>query len=199
MARKTLKEQLIDSEIIYAYARCGEKSLYELENFVHEPNQADITGVGERCFEAKMYGAAKILFTKTGNMQKLAQVFVCNKEYTAAYDAAKIADVPKVWKAVCFSCVRAKEFRTAGQCAKNVVIHPDHLEELIQCYEKFGYIDELILVLDQGQTLERTHTGIYTELAVIYAKYHPQKLMDLIRTYPAKLQIPKLIRACEKY
>ena len=42
MARKSLKEQVIDSELIYAYARCGEKCLVELENFVREPNQADI-------------------------------------------------------------------------------------------------------------------------------------------------------------
>ena len=40
MARKTIKEQLIDSELIYAYARCGEKCLGDLESFVREPNQA---------------------------------------------------------------------------------------------------------------------------------------------------------------
>lgn len=67
MARKTLKEQLIDSELIYAYARCGEKCLGDLDSFVREPNQADIQKVGEKCFEAKMYEAAKILFTKVGN------------------------------------------------------------------------------------------------------------------------------------
>lgn len=42
MARKSLKEQVIDSELIYAYARCGEKCLVDLENFVREPNQADL-------------------------------------------------------------------------------------------------------------------------------------------------------------
>jgi len=67
MARQTLKEQLIDSELIYAYARCGEKCLGDLDSFVREPNQADIQKVGEKCFEAKMYEAAKILFTKVGN------------------------------------------------------------------------------------------------------------------------------------
>jgi clathrin heavy chain len=53
------------------------------------------------------------------------------KEYVLAYEAAKKADIPKVWKAVCFSCVRAKEFRTASLCGSNIIIHPDHLEDLI--------------------------------------------------------------------
>ncbi len=38
MARKKLKEQIIDSELIFAYASCGEKFLGELENFISEPN-----------------------------------------------------------------------------------------------------------------------------------------------------------------
>ena len=37
-------------------------------------------------------------------------------EYVQAFEAAKKADIPKVWKAVCFACVRAKEIRTAGLC-----------------------------------------------------------------------------------
>lgn len=46
---------------------------------------------------------------------------------------------------------------------------------------------------------ERTHNGIFTELGIIYAKYNPARLLDHIRTYTAKLHIPKLIRACENY
>lgn len=38
MARKTIKDQKIDSELIYAYARNGEKYLPDLESFVTEPN-----------------------------------------------------------------------------------------------------------------------------------------------------------------
>ena len=121
------------------------------------------------------------------------------KEYVAAYEAAKKADIPKCWKAVCFACVRAKEFATAQKCAQNIIIHPDHLEDLIQHYERFGYFNELILLLEQGMRHERTHNGIFTELGIIYAKYNPTRLMDHIRTYTGKLHIPKLIRACENY
>jgi len=38
------------------------------------------------------------------------------KDYVAAYEAAKKANIPKAWKAVCFTCVRAKEFKTATLC-----------------------------------------------------------------------------------
>jgi len=34
-------------------------------------------------------------------------------EFNKALEAARKADIPKVWKAVCFACVRAKEFATA--------------------------------------------------------------------------------------
>ena len=38
MARKSLKEQIVDSELIFAYAKCGDKYLGEIENYVSEPN-----------------------------------------------------------------------------------------------------------------------------------------------------------------
>lgn len=42
MARKTLKEQMIDSELIFSYACCGDKYIGQLESFISDPNQADI-------------------------------------------------------------------------------------------------------------------------------------------------------------
>ena len=190
---------MIDNELIFAYAKCGPRFLPELENFIYESNQADLTKCGERLLENGLNEAGKIIFKKTGNNQKLAQVLVKLKEYQAAYDAARKADIPKVWKEVAFVCVRAKEFRTASLCGLHVIIHPDHLEDLIQHYEKFGYYEELILLLEQGMNLDRAHNGIFTELGVLYAKYTPQRLMDHIRTYSKSLHIPKLIRACEKF
>lgn len=38
MARKTIKDVKVDSELIYAYAKGGEKYLPDLEQFVSEPN-----------------------------------------------------------------------------------------------------------------------------------------------------------------
>ena len=45
----------------------------------------------------------------------------------------------------------------------------------------------------------RTKNDIYTELRIIHAKYLEHRLMDHIRTYGQRLNIPKLIRACEIY
>lgn len=101
----------------------------------------------------------------------MAAVLVRLKQFQAAFEAAKKADVPKVWKEVCFACVRAKEFRTANLCGLKIIIHPDHLEDLIKHYERFGYYEELIYLLEQGMSLERAHQGIYTDLGIMYAKY----------------------------
>jgi clathrin heavy chain len=199
MARSKKKDQNVDNELIFAYAKGGEKYLSDLETFVGEPNQANIQMCGDRCFEDKIYLAAEILYKKCANNQKLAQTYVMLKKYQLAFDAAKKADVPKVWKAVCFACVRAKEFNMAALCGQHIIIHPDHLEDLNAFYEKFGYTDELVHLLEQGMNLERTHNGIYTDLGIMYAKYQPKRLMDFIRAYNQKLQIPKLIRECERY
>lgn len=47
--------------------------------------------------------------------------------------------------------------------------------------------------------LEKNQGGIQTELGVLLAQYAPNKLMDHIVAHHSKIQIPKLIRVCEKY
>ena len=118
-----------------------------------------------------------------GNNAKLASTLVQLGEFQAALEAAKKANTPKTWKEVNMACVRHKEFRLAEQAGMHIIIHPDHLEELIRYYEKYGYSEELIRLLENGLTLERSHMGLYTELGVIYAKYHPERLMDHLQTY----------------
>jgi clathrin heavy chain len=122
MARKSIKDSRIDSELIYAYAKNGERYLSDLEGFVSEPNQADAQKCGDRCFDDILYLAAEILYKRVSNNQKLAQTYVKLKKFQAAFDAAKKAGVPKVWKAVCFACVRAKEFRMAALCGQHVIV-----------------------------------------------------------------------------
>lgn len=201
MARGQLKERVIDSELIFCYAKCGDKYLAEIENFINDPNQADILETANRCFENKLFNAAKLLFSKAGNNQKLAVTFVMLKQFQQALDAAKVAGIPNVWKQVCFACVRAKEFKHANTAGLNIIIHPDHLEDLIQFYEKFGYYRELINLLEQGITHERAHPGIFTELGSLYAKYQSNSLMDFIHMHSSsnKILIPKLIKSCELY
>lgn len=147
----------MDNELIFAYAKGGERWLGDMETFVGEPNQANHELCGDRCFDDKLYLAAEILYKRISNNQKLAQTYVNLKKFQLAFDAAKKADVPRVWKAVCFACVRAKEFNMAALCGQHIIIHPDHLEDLNAFYEKFGYWAELIHLLEMGMNLERTH------------------------------------------
>jgi len=97
------------------------------------------------------------------------------------------------------ACVAAEQFRLAQIAGMNIIVHPDHLEELIAHYEKQGHFEELISLLDSGLSNERAHVGMYTELGVLYSKYKPDKLTDFIKMNTTKLNIPKLIQACERH
>lgn len=129
----------------------------------------------------------------------MATVHVKLREFQEAYNAAMKADIPKVWKEVCFACVRFKEFKFAHLTGQKVIIHPDHLDDLIKHYERFGYYEEVQSLLESGMSLERTHNGIYTYLGIMYAKYNTKRLMDHIMAYNQRLNIPMLIRACEQW
>jgi len=89
-----------------------------------------------------------LLYTNIGNNQKLASTLVFLKKYQASLEAAKRANIPKVWKEVVFACVRSKEFRLAAIADLNIVIHPDNFDDLIQYYERFGYYKECIQLLE---------------------------------------------------
>ena len=98
MARKKARESYIDTELIFAFAKTGR--LAELEEFVSGPNHANIGQVGERCFEQKMFEAAKILFNNVSNFARLASTLVHLSEYQAAVDGARKANSTKTWKEV---------------------------------------------------------------------------------------------------
>ena len=99
MARKKARESFIDTELIFAFAKTGR--LAELEEFVSGPNHANIGQVGERCFEQRMFEAAKILFNNVSNFARLASTLVHLGEYQAAVDGARKANSTKTWKEVC--------------------------------------------------------------------------------------------------
>jgi clathrin heavy chain len=87
MAREHLKEPLIDTEIIYALARCDR--LGDLEEFISQPNVAKIQQCGDRLFDDAMFQAAKLLFSNIGNNQRLASCNLALNEFKEAVDAAK--------------------------------------------------------------------------------------------------------------
>jgi len=74
MARKSLWEPKIDTELVYAYAKTDR--LHDMEDFLGMTNVADILAVGEKCFEDELYQAAKLLFTSVSNRAHLATTLI---------------------------------------------------------------------------------------------------------------------------
>lgn len=91
--------------------------------------------VGDRCYDEKMYEAAKLLYNNVSNFGRLASTLVHLGEYQAAVDGARKANSTRTWKEVCFACVDGKEFRLAQMCGLHIVVHADELEELINYYQ----------------------------------------------------------------
>mmetsp|Transcript_28677 Transcript_28677/g.48179 ORF Transcript_28677/g.48179 Transcript_28677/m.48179 type:complete len:1757 (+) Transcript_28677:68-5338(+) len=196
MARKKVKESQIDSELIYAYAKTNRLS--ELEEFIAAPNVGNIQAIGDRCFDEGMYEAAKILFTNLSNFSRLTSALVKLGQFQAAVDSARKANSIRTWKEVNFACVEGKEFRLAQIAGLHIIVQADELEELITFYETRGYVDEVITLLENGLGLERAHRGIFTKLGTLYSKYRPQKLMEHIKLFWSRVNIPELIRVTEQ-
>ncbi|PQQ11752.1 Clathrin heavy chain 1 [Prunus yedoensis var. nudiflora] len=196
MVRQKTKEPKVDSELIYAYAKIDR--LVEIEEFILMPNVANLQNVGDRLFDEALYEAAKIIFAFISNWAKLACTLVKLNQFQGAVDAARKANSSKTWKFVCFACVDAEEYRLAQICGLNIIIQVDDLEEVSEYYQNRGCFNELISLMESGLGLERAHMGIFTELGVLYARYRPEKLMEHIKLFSTRLNIPKLIRACDE-
>ncbi|THU64931.1 hypothetical protein C4D60_Mb01t31690 [Musa balbisiana] len=196
MVRQKVKEPKVDGELIFAYAKIDR--LGEIEEFILMPNVANLQNVGDRLFDDALYEAAKIIFAFISNWAKLACTLVKLKQFQGAVDAARKANSSKTWKEVCFACVDAEEFRLAQICGLNIIIQVDDLEEVSDYYQNRGCFNELISLMESGLGLERAHMGIFTELGVLYARYRPEKLMEHIKLFSTRLNIPKLIRVCDE-
>ena len=196
MTRKKVKEARVDTELCYAYARIN--SLGELEEFIGSPNAANRGTVGDRCFDEGLFEAAKVLYTADSNWGRLASTLVRLHQFQAAVDAARKANNSRTWKEVCFACVDEGEFRLAQLCGLNIIVHADELEEISEYYQLRGRFQELLSLMEAGVGLERAHMGIFTELGILYAKHKPEKLMEHLKLFSTRINIPRLIRACEE-
>ena len=56
--------------------------------------------VADRCFDEKMYEAAKLLYNNVSNFARLAITLVYLKEYQGAVDSARKANSTRTWKEV---------------------------------------------------------------------------------------------------
>ncbi|KAI6959187.1 clathrin heavy chain, partial [Hortaea werneckii] len=196
MARKTLREAPIDTALAFCYARTNQ--LPELEEFLRGTNVANVEESGDKAYKEGYHEAAKIFYSSISNWAKLSTTLVHLEDYQAAVECARKANSVKVWKQVNEACVAKKEFRLAQICGLNLIVHADELQDLVKQYERNGYFDELISLLEAGLGLERAHMGMFTELGIALSKYHPERVMEHLRIFWGRLNIPKVIRACEE-
>jgi clathrin heavy chain len=195
MARKTQREPAIDTALAFSYARLDQ--LPELEDFLRSSNVADVEASGDKAYQEGYHQAAKIFFTSISNWAKLATTLVHLEDYQAAVECARKANSVKVWKEVNEACVAKKEFRLAQICGLNLIVHAEELQDLVKQYERNGYFDELITLLEAGLGLERAHMGMFTELGIALSKYHPERVMEHLKLFWSRINIPKMIRGCE--
>lgn len=187
--------KVVDTEIVFALCKC--KKLTEVEEFISLPNGADLEEAGDRCVDDELYSAAKLLFSAVNNYGKLAPVLVRMGDFQGAVEAARKADRVRTWRAVCFACVDSKEFRLAQICGLHVVVEADELMDLIEYYQERGYFQEIIDLLEQGLTLDRAHTTMFTEMGVLLSKYRSKQMLEHCKMWWQRCNIPRLIRACE--
>lgn len=192
MCRKKLKEAKVESELVFAYARTGKN--VELETFVSTPGcLANILDTGERCFEAGLYEAAKILFSNIDNYSRLASALVKLGEFTQAVEAARKANSMRTWKEVNLACVEAKQFRLAQTAALYIIPNADELDEVVHVYESRAHFDELIALLETGIGQEGAHVGMFTALAISYSRYKEEKLMEYLKSHYKQISLPRVI------
>jgi len=192
-----IKDPLIDNELIYCFAKT--EKLSALEEFITGTSHvAKISDAGDRCFDDGLYHAARILYNHVNNYSKLSFCLVKLEFYQEAVNAAQKANAIPTWKAVCFACVDAKQFRLAQMCGINIVVYMDHLTELIRHYEKHLYFDEVIALLEQGINLNRAHQGLFTELGILYCKYKEEKCMEHIKMFRTKFNNSTLLSCCQE-
>lgn len=196
MVRKKVKDPAVDTELAYAYAR--NKELGALEEFIAGQHGANLQTVGDRAFDEGNFEAARIVYMSIPNWGRLASTLVRLHQWQAAVDAARKANSPRTWKEVCYACVEESEFKLAQLCGLNIIVTADDLYEVSEFYQARGHSSELIALLESGIGLERAHMGIFTELGVLYARYRPEKLMEHLKLFSARLNIPALIRVCEE-
>jgi clathrin heavy chain len=74
MARKKTREASIETELVFAFAKTNH--LADLEEFVSLPNIANIQSAGDRCYDERLFEAAKILYSNVSNYGRLASTLV---------------------------------------------------------------------------------------------------------------------------
>ena len=196
MARKKAREPKIDTE--YAYCLAKAHRLADMEEFLSVTNVADVLSVGEKCFRDELYEAARLLFSSVSNYARLATTLVYLNDFQSAIEAARKAGNTSVWKQMHAACLNKGEFKLAQIAGLAVVPHAEDLPTLIRAYEVKGCFDELLQLLDNALGLERAHMGVFTQMGMALARYRPERLMEHLKLYWSRSNLPQLIKVAER-
>jgi Region in Clathrin and VPS len=113
-------------------------------------------------------------------------------------DAARKANSSRTWKEVSDSCVQAEKFRLASVCGLRIIQHGDEIDDLIAQYERRGFFEQIIDLLEKGIDMEGVHISIFTLLAVIYSRYKEDSLMAHLKRFGNKINVPRVSRIVEQ-
>jgi clathrin heavy chain len=186
------RDPLVETELCYAYAKTD--MLPELEELTSSPNSAREKEVADRCFDDKLFKAAKILYTAIKDYPRLTETLLELEEFQAALEAARKAGLPSTWKAVNKACVLKGDFKIAQTAGLQVVVEADLILDVISLYESLGHFEQIIILLEAAMILERAHGGIFTELTVLYAKHQPAKVLDHLKQFWQRIALFKVIK-----
>lgn len=67
-----------------------------------------------------------------------------------------------------------------------------HILSMLLVCQDGGYFEELISLLEAALGLERAHMGMFTELAILYSKFKPQKMPEHLELFWSRVNIPKV-------
>jgi len=83
-------------------------------------------------------------------------------------------------------------------CGLEVIKFPDHVDEVVSYYSDLGHFGHVVSLFEQGLGLEDAHIGIFTELGILYTKHVPVKVMEHCKVFFNKLNVGKVVKACER-
>lgn len=193
--RKSASDMNIDTFLVLTFAKTGRMS--ELEEFLKsQTHGVQILQVADKCFNDGLFDSARALYQAASNFPKLASTLVRLKNFQGAVEASEKAQSVKCWKDVMVACVEALELTLAQPCAVHLLLVPEELKFVCNLYERGGLVDEIMLALKTAMSSNNAHKAIVTELAVFYAKFKPDNLLEHIRLYSKKLNSHAVMTAC---
>jgi len=198
MVRSSSKSRApeVETEILYCLVKIGD--IVELQNFVETSKLADFHSVANRCRSEKLYEAACVLFQKCNDMNALSLTYAEMGSVELAVESAEKANNLQTWKQLIVLCFERKELDLANRCARNIISNADEIHEIIELYEKNKLFNDVITVLQDFLGSSNAHMGAFTELAILYVKYYPEKSFDFVKMHHQRINKHKLNVYCRE-